>query len=35
MPRDEINRSPDEMATAMEPVFEEGIQSLKAHLEQP
>lgn len=26
--------SPDEMAAAMEPVFEEGIQSLKAHLEQ-
>lgn len=26
--------APDDMAAAMEPVFEEGMQSLKAHLEQ-
>ncbi len=25
--------APDDMATAMEPVFEEGMQALKAHLE--
>ncbi len=26
--------APDDMAAAMEPVFDEGMQSLKAHLEQ-
>jgi uncharacterized protein YndB with AHSA1/START domain len=26
--------APDDMAAAMDPVFEEGMQSLKAHLEQ-